>query len=110
MKLITWAAVAVTALFVLMNLGVVLDGDTDVAWRLLGGVLGALGIAAAIGLAVDQPWGRVAVVGVAALNTVASVVATVSGEEGGVVGIVVGGLGAILGALVTTDARRYATA
>ncbi|WP_182377028.1 hypothetical protein [Nocardioides sp. WS12] len=99
MKIIRWAAIAVTALFVLMNLGAAIDPEQADSVQAAGGVLAVLGIAAVLGLVFRQSWGRLAVIGVGALNVVAGVAAIVADEEGGAIGIVVGGLGAVLGAL-----------
>lgn len=99
MKVIRWAAVAVTALFVLMNLGAAIDPEQTNSVQVAGGVLAVLGIVAVLGLALHQSWGRLAVIGVGALNVVAGVAAIVADEEGGAIGIVAGGLGALLGAL-----------
>ncbi|HSV40118.1 MAG TPA: hypothetical protein VLI04_15265 [Nocardioidaceae bacterium] len=98
MKLIRWAAIAVTALFVLLNLGAAFDPEQSDAVRIAGGVLAVLGIPAAVGLALRQSWGRLAVIGVGALNVATAVGAIVADEDGAVIGIVVGGLGAVLGA------------
>jgi hypothetical protein len=98
MKLVRWAAVAVTALFVLMNIGVVVDPDMDTWIRIVGAGLALVGIPAAVGLAMDLPWGRAAVIGVGALNVAGAVAAIVADEQGGAIGLVVGGLGVVLGA------------
>ena len=112
MKIIRWAAVAVTALFVVMNLGAAFDPEQSDAVRIGGAVLAAVGIPAVVGLALRQSWGRVAVIGVGVLNVVAGIVAIAGNEDGGAIGIVVGGLGTLLGALSdnNSDARRPASA
>ena len=98
MKIVKWAAVGVTALFVLMNLGAAVDAPT--MWvRIVGAVLGVAGIAAAFGLATNQPWGATAVVGVGVLNVVGSLAALTAHEDGWAIGLVVGALGALLGLL-----------
>ena len=98
MKLIRWAAVAVTALFVLMNIGVVVDPDMDTWIRIVGAGLALVGIPAVIGLAMDLPWGRPAVIGVGALNVAGAVAGIIADLDGGAIGLVVGGLGVVLGA------------
>lgn len=107
MKILTWAAVAVTALFALMNLGASVVSHTGVdTWqRIVAGLLCAAGVAAAIGLATTRSWGRVAVIAVGAVNVLVSLIALVTDQEGAVVGIVVGGLGVLFGALVRSDQR-----
>jgi len=98
MKLIRWAAVAVTALFVLMNIGAAVDPDVDTWVRIFGAGLALLGIPAVVGLARDLPWGRPAVIGVGALNVAGAVVGIIADLDGGAIGLVVGGLGVVLGA------------
>jgi hypothetical protein len=101
MKILKWAAVAVTALFVAMDLGALPDSDIDVAYRVIGGVLAVIGAVAAIGLATARPWGRAAVIGAGALNAATAVTGLFTDLDGAVIGIVVGGLGAVLGTLAT---------
>lgn len=104
MKMIRWAAIAVTALFVLLNLGAAFDPEQFDSVQIAGGLLAAAGIPAAVGLALRTSWGRVAVIGVGVLNVLAAVGAIVADVEGARIGIVVGGLGAVLGAL-SDDAK-----
>jgi peptidoglycan/LPS O-acetylase OafA/YrhL len=99
MKIVRWAAVLVTVLFVLMNVGAAADSAAESWVRLSGGLLALAGAAAAVGLALDKAWGRTAVIAVGALNVVLAVAALLVDEPGGVVGIVVGGLAVVLGAL-----------
>lgn len=99
MNLIRWAAVAVTALFVAMNLGAALDPASTFALRVVGAMLAAAGAAGVVGLATNRPWGRAAVIAVGALNTLGAVAALLIGQDGFVVGIVVGVLGMVLGVL-----------
>ena len=53
---IRWAAVVVTALFVLMNAGAVIDPAQPNWTRAVGAVLAVAGIAAGLGLALNKPW------------------------------------------------------
>ena len=111
MKLVRWAAVAVTALFVLMNIGAAVDPDLDTWVRLGGAGLALVGIPAAIGLALNRAWGRPAVIAVGALNMAGAVAGIIADLEGGAIGLVVGGLGVVLGALSTpTTPAKVATA
>ena len=111
MKMIRWAAIAVTTLFVVMNVGAAFDAEQSDAVRIGGGILAVVGIPAVLGLALRQSWGRSAVIGVGVLNVAAGVAAIVGNEDGGAIGIVVGGLGALLGALSDdADAPRPASA
>jgi hypothetical protein len=109
-KILKWAAVAVTALFALMNLGAVLGSDVDTPYRVIAAVLGVSGAAAAIGLAANQGWGKAAVVAVSALNVVTAIAGLFTDQQGAVIGIVVGGLGVALGALVDGDLTARAEA
>ncbi|RYP82859.1 hypothetical protein EKO23_20890 [Nocardioides guangzhouensis] len=104
MNLIRWAAVAVTGLFVLMNLGTALAEDQTTWIRIAGVTLAVVGAAAAAGLALDRTWGRPAVIGVGAANVVAAFIALLTDESGFVVGLVMGGLAVLLGALASTGA------
>ncbi|GAB3197810.1 hypothetical protein GCM10027062_10420 [Nocardioides hungaricus] len=105
MKILTWAAVAVTALFTLMNLGAVFEPDAAIPYRVVAAVLGLAGAAAAVGLATTQTWGKPAVVAVGVLNVVAAIIMVFTGQQGAAIGIVVGGLGAALGALADGDLK-----
>ena len=108
MKIVKWAAVAVTLLFVLMNLGAVFEPGVETQFRVIAGVMGLAGAVAVIGLAASQPWGTAAVIAVGVLNVVGSVAALLADQSGAVIGLVVGGLAATLGAL-TGAARRAPT-
>lgn len=110
MKILKWAAVAVTALFALMNLGVVLHPDGGMPYRVLAAVLAIVGLAAAVGLATNQAWGRVGVIAAGGLNVIAAIIGSLTGQEGAVIGVVVGGLGVVLGALAAGDTKRVETA
>ncbi len=110
MQIVKWAAVAVTALFALMNLGTVPDGDIDTAWRVFGAVMAIAGVVAAIAFAANQTWGRAAIIVVGGINVVAAVIGLFAGEAGTAIGIVVGGLGVVLGALSGTGTRQTARA
>jgi hypothetical protein len=102
MKMLKWAAVAVTVLFVLMNLGAAVDASQDGWVRVVGGVLGVAGIVAAAGLATSRAWGRAAVITVGAGNVAAAVIGLFAGQEGSVIGLVVGGLAVLLGVFAGT--------
>jgi hypothetical protein len=99
MKTIKWAAVAATALFVMMNAGAVPDSDLETAYRVIGSVLALAGLVAAVGMASDRAWGSLAVIGVGVLNLAGSFTAMFDHQDGAVAGIVVAGIGIALGAL-----------
>jgi hypothetical protein len=105
---IKWAAVTVTTLFVLMNLGALPDTDINTAYRVIGGLLALAGAVAAVGLAAGRHWGPLAVVAAGVLNLATAVTGLFAGQDGAVIGIVVGGLGAVLGTLATSRSRRPA--
>ncbi len=108
MKILKWAAVAVTALFALMNLGAVLEPDLETPYRAVAAILGVAGVAAAAGLGFSQPWGTRAVIAVGALNVVMAITGLFTDQQGAVIGIVVGGLGVALGALTGETKTRMA--
>jgi len=99
MKHIRWAAVAVTALFALMNLGAAVDSELAGWLRGVGAVVALAGIVAAVALARNADWGRPAVIAVGVLNVAGGIAALVSDESAGAVGIVVGALAVVLGFL-----------
>jgi hypothetical protein len=110
MKTLRWAAVAVTALFVLMNLGATFDSEQAGWIRGFGAVAGVLGAIAAVGLARNLPWGNAAVVGVGLLNAGGAFAALIADEDGFVPGIIVAGLAITLGVLADGGRFRILTA
>jgi hypothetical protein len=110
MKVIRWAAVAVTALFALLNLGAAVDGEMDGWVRTVGAVLCLAGIVAIVGFVRNLDWGRAAVIAVGVLNVTGAVAALIADEPGGVIGLVVGTLGAALGFLAGQPERTRAVA
>ena len=106
MKIIRWAAVAVTALFVLMNVGAAIDPE-QAGWVRIGGAALALaGLVAGLGLVLNRRWGWICVVAVGVLNCLGAVAALAFGVEGFVPGLVVGGLAVLLGALARPTAHQ----
>ncbi len=110
MKAVKWAAVAVTALFALMNFGAIFESDLDTPYRVLGAVLAVVGAVAATALGTGRAWGRASVVVVGAVNLVTSITGLLTDQEGAVIGIVVGGLGVVLGVLSLRESGRAAVA
>lgn len=104
MKIVRWLAAAVLALFSLMNVGLALGGNgTDVALRVLGPVLGVLGLAAVYGLLRRRHWGMPSALAVCAVNVVATlIVLLVASQDDASAGLVVS-----LVALVLTAAAAY---
>ena len=108
MKIIRWAAVAVTAMFVLMNAGAAFEPGEPTWVRILGGALAAAGLIAGLGLALNRPWGWLGVVAVGAFNCLGAIAALMIGGGGTALGLVVGGLGILLGVLARTTVRQPA--
>lgn len=106
MKIVKWAAVAVTALFVLMNAGAVPTADLATPYRVVAAVLALAGVVAVVGLGMNATWGKAAVIVVGGLNLATSITGLFTDLDGSALGIVVGGLGVVLGAL--TQARPKA--
>lgn len=107
MKIIRLAAVVVTALFALMNLGAAADSDVTTWVRVGGAVLAVAGVAAAVGLATNKSWGIAATIAVGVLNAVGGLIALIADEDGGPIGIVAGGLAVLLAVLARqTSADR----
>jgi hypothetical protein len=108
-----WAAIAVTVLMSLMNLGVLLtasDHDFPVAVVVASSVLAVAGFAAAIGLALRTTWARGSVLAVGALNAVGAVISMIAEREGAFIGLAVSILILALGLLAPgTEARQAAT-
>jgi hypothetical protein len=110
MRIVRWAAAAVTVLMSLMNLPIAFGRGDDtipaaLAWAIT--ALGVLGIAAAIGLILRARWGRPAVLAVSAVNAAGAVIALVTGGEGAVIGLTVSALSLVLGVLTSdTDTAR----
>jgi hypothetical protein len=103
MTVIRWAAVAVTALFVLMNTGAVLEPEVDTGYRVVAAVLAIAGAVAAVMLGTNQARGRAAIITVGGLNVLTAITGLFTNQEGAVVGIVVGGLGVLLGMLTGSN-------
>lgn len=108
MKILKWAAVAVTALFALMNLGAIFEPDVTTPYRIIAAPLFLAGVTAAVGLAAGRSWGRAAIIVVGGLNVIASVAGFFTDQEGSVIGLVVGGLAVVLGVLVVTETKHAA--
>ena len=109
MRIVRWAAAAVTILMSLMNLPFAVDAGAlnpppALAWAI--SVLGVLGIVAAIGLLRRSPWGRLAVLVIGAVNLAAAIAALIIGAEGAVIGAIV-----VLGLLTpgSVQAERVTT-
>ena len=114
MRIVRWAAAAVTILMSLMNLPFAVDAGNSnpppaLAWAI--SLLGVLGIVAAIGLLRRSPWGRPAVLVIGAVNLAAAIAALIIGAEGAVIGLAVSSAIVVLGLLTPGSGRaeRVAT-
>jgi hypothetical protein len=101
------AAVAVTVLMGLANLGLV--AQSNLGLKILGPMLAAAALGAAAGLATHKDWGTRAVIAVGAANLVATIVGAIVGLDGWPVGLVLSGLAIVLVAVSNPGIRRVAT-
>jgi hypothetical protein len=100
MSIVKWAAIAVTLLMGLANLGQIAQ-DANVGWKILGLVLAAAALVAVVGVVARRSWGAPAVIAIGAVNLVGAIIAAVSGVEGWQIGVVLSALGIIFGAVYT---------
>lgn len=105
MGIAKWAAIAVTALMGLANLGLVTQHQ--LALKILGPALAAAAVGALMGMATDRPWGVRAVIAVGAVNLAGAVLAGVAGVDGWPIGLVLSGLAVTLAA-VSAPSRSVA--
>jgi hypothetical protein len=105
MSFIKWAAVLVTALMGLMNAGLAFDSSHGIDLRLAGATLAALAVAAIVGLVAQRSWGTPAAIAVGLLNALIAVVGAFAGVQGWPIGLIVGGLGALLATVTKAHAR-----
>jgi hypothetical protein len=91
MKIVRWAAAAALTLISLMGIGLAFGGgDESAAFRVIGPVLGVLGLAAVYGLVRRHHWGMPAALAVGTVNIV-----------GGLVDLAVDGAGTLAGLVVS---------
>ena len=109
MALVKWAAVAVTLLMGLANLGQVLQTSGDVV-KAVALVLSAGAVVAVVGIVVNASWGAVAIVAVGAVNLGAAVLAGAAGVDGWPIGLVLSAVGIVLGAAYARGSRSAAAA
>jgi hypothetical protein len=107
MRIAKWAAIAVTLLMGLANLGLI--AQHNLGLTILGPVLAAAALGAVIGLATQQPWGARGVIAVGAVNLIAAIVGAVGGLAGWPVGLVLSGLAIVLVAIPDSDTRKAVT-
>ncbi|MFI5953732.1 hypothetical protein [Cryptosporangium sp. NPDC051539] len=109
MKFVRWVAAAVLTLMSLMNIGVV-TGDTGIAIKILGAVVGVAGLVAAFGQARNNAWGSRAAAGVNLVNLVLGIVGLVAGWEGSAIGTAISAVGLVLTGVSAPEIFRRRTA
>jgi hypothetical protein len=97
MRIAKWAAIVVTLLMGLANLGQV--AQSNVPLKIVGPVLAVAAGIAVIGFASGRSWGARAVIAVGAANLVIAVVAAIAGLDGWPVAVVLSALAILLTAL-----------
>jgi hypothetical protein len=108
MGIAKWAAIAVTVLLGLANLGLI--AQTNLGLKILGPILAVAALGAVVGFATHRSWAARAVIAVGAVNLIAAVVGAVVGMDGWPVGLVLSGLAIVLAAVSNPDTRRVVTA
>jgi hypothetical protein len=94
MSVARWAAVAVTGLMGLANLGLVTQDN--VGLKILGPVLGLAAVVAITGFVRTRAWGVTAMAGVGIVNLIAALIGAFAGTDGWPIGLVLSGLAVIL--------------
>jgi hypothetical protein len=107
MAIAKWAAVAVTVLMGLANLGLITQSNLGL--RILGPMLAAAALGAAASLATHKDWGTHGVIAVGTANLVATIVGAIVGLDGWPVGLVLSGLAIVLAAFASPGTRRVVT-
>src|ERR1700729_858249 len=107
MGIAKWAAVAVTILMGLANLGQVAQGNLGL--RVLGPVLAVAALVAVFGVARRRSWGTRSVIVVGAVNVVAALVGAFVGLDGWPVGLVLSGLAIVLAVVSTSGTSSVVT-
>jgi hypothetical protein len=107
MAIAKWAAVAVTLLMGLANLGLI--AQSNFGLKILGPILAAAALGAVTGLATHKDWGTHAVIAVGTANLVATIVGAIVGLDGWPVGLVLSGLAIVLAAVSNPGTRRVVT-
>ncbi len=99
-----WAAVAVTSLLGLANIGLV--ASSHLSLKILGPVLAVAAVIAVVGLLTARSWGTQSVIAVGAGNLVAAFAGALAGVSGWPVGMVLSGLAIVLAAVSRPAGRR----
>ena len=107
MRIAKWAAVVVTLLMGLANIGQL--AQSNVALKVVGPALAVAAVIAVIGVASGRSWGARAVIAVGATNLVIAVLAAIAGLDGWPVAVVLSALAILLTALSTPRAGQMVT-
>jgi hypothetical protein len=107
MGIAKWAAIAVTVLMGLANLGLVTQ-DT-IGLKILGPVMAMAAMVAVVGFATPSSWGASAVIAVGSVNLVGSIVGAIAGFDGWPVSLVLSVLAIVLVTVAQPGIRRTVT-
>jgi hypothetical protein len=99
-----WAAIAVTSLMGLANIGLL--ASSHLGLKILGPVLAVAAVISVIGLLTKRPWGTRSVIAVGVANLIAAVAGALAGVSGWPVGMVLAGLAIVLAAVSSPGSRR----
>jgi hypothetical protein len=107
MGIAKWAAIAVTVLMGLANLGEIAQPHPGL--KILGSLLALAALGASLGLATRRSWGLRAVISVGAVNLVVAVVGAIAGVDGWPIGLVLSGLAIGLATVANPGTRKLVT-
>jgi hypothetical protein len=107
MRIARWAAIAVTLLMGLANLGVITEGK--IGLTILGLVLASAAAIAVYGITAQRSWGVAAVIAVGVVNLAAAIVTAIAGLDGWPVGVVLSGLAIVLTTVTKPTTRPVVT-
>jgi hypothetical protein len=99
-----WAAIAVTSLMGLANIGLI--ASSHLSLKILGPVLAVAAVISVIGLLTKRPWGTRSVIAVGVANLIAAIAGALAGVSGWPVGMVLSGLAIVLAAVSSPGSRR----
>lgn len=108
MPIIKWAAVALTVLMGLMNLGQI-TGDLGAGGKVLGVILAAGAVVAIVAFLSGRSWGRAALIGIGLVNVAAGIGGAIADVDGWPIGLVVAAVGAALAAVHRPSPRPEPT-
>jgi hypothetical protein len=107
MGITKWAAIAVTSLMGLANIGLI--ASSHLSFKILGPVLAVAAVISVIGLLTKRPWGTQSVIAVGVANLIAAIAGALAGVNGWPVGLVLSGLAIVLAAVSNPGSRRAVT-